>query len=114
VASVRPQLTVGTDPAKPVAGELFTVKVTASATNPKQIGLVVCDLSHEREKALRQVFFRGSIVPGQTATVTFRPAATDDNALSIRVIAYDKVHPPQAGDDIRKVLFHYRRTFKFG
>jgi hypothetical protein len=86
----------------------------ASASNPKQMGFVVCDLSHERGKALRQVFARGTVVPGQTATVTFRPAATDDNAISIRVIAYDKEHPPQPGDDIRKVLFHNRRKFKFG
>ena len=113
-APVRPQLTVGTDPARPVAGALFTIKVTANATNPKQMGLVVCDLSHEDGRVVRQVFFRGTVVPGQTSTVTFRPAATDDKAISIRVIAWDKERPPQAGDDIRKFLFYYHRTFKFG
>jgi hypothetical protein len=114
VASARPQLTVSTDPARPVAGELFTIKVKADASNPKQMGFVVCDLSHEEGAARRQVFVRGTVVPGQTATVTFRPAATDDNTISIRVIAFDKEHPPQPGDDIRKVLYHFRRTFKFG
>jgi hypothetical protein len=112
-APIRPQLTFSADPARPVAGELFTIRVTADQTNPSRMGLVVCDLSDEEGKAVRQMFFRGTIGPGQTSTVTFRPAATDDQTISIRVIAWDKEHPPQEGDDIRKFLFRSRRSFKF-
>jgi hypothetical protein len=112
-AAVLPNLTFSAEPARPVAGEFFTIKVTAAATNPRLMGLVVCDLSRKGRKALRQTFVRGTIVPGQTATFTFRPAATDDKKISIRVIAWDKEHPPQKGDDIRKVLFRQRRAFTF-
>jgi hypothetical protein len=112
-ASVLPQLTFSAEPAKPVAGALFTVKVTAGSTNPKLMGLVVCDLSHKGKKAIRQTYFKGTIAPGQTSTFTFRPAATDDRKISVRVAAWDKEHPPQKGDDVRKVFFLHHRTYVF-
>jgi hypothetical protein len=112
-AAVLPKLSISTSPATPVAGKQFTVAVKADATNPKQMGLIVCDLSRKGKKAIRQTYSRATILPGQTATFTFTPAATDDKKISIRVIAWDKEHPPQKGDDIRKVLFRERRVLTF-
>jgi hypothetical protein len=112
-AAAKPKLTFRADPAKPVAGQLFTVLVTANPTNPKSMGLVVCDLSVKGRKALRQAFFKGTVAPGQTVSFSFTPAATDDKKLGIRVLAWDKEHPPQKGDDIRKVLFLERHVFSF-
>ncbi len=112
-AAVKPKLTFRADPAKPTAGELFTVLVTADATNPRVMGLVIGDLSVKGKKALRQAFFKGTIAPGQTVSFSFTPAATDDKKLGIRVLAWDREHPPQKGDDVRKVLFLERQAFAF-
>jgi hypothetical protein len=112
-AATKPKLTFSVSPAKPVAGQPFTVLVKADATNPKSMGLVVTDLSVKGRKALRQTYFKGTILPGQTASVTFRPTGTDDKKIKIRVLAWDKESPPQKSDDIRNVLFLERKSYTF-
>ena len=113
-AAAKPKLSFTVSPARPADGQPFTVLVKADATNPRVMGLVVTDLSVKGRKAIRQAYFKGTILPGQTASFTFRPVATDDKKLNIRVLGWDKDHPPQASDDIRRVLFLERRSFTFG
>jgi hypothetical protein len=112
-ASVQPKLTYTFAPAKPTEGVLFKIAITADKTNPKLMGLAVYDLSRKGKKALRQMICQGTIVPGQTFTVTFRPAGTDDKKMSVRVVGWDRENPPQKGDDPRKILFRDRKGVTF-
>lgn len=113
ITPVRPKLTYTFAPAQPTAGQPFEIAITADTTNPKSIGFIVYDLSRKGKKAIRQMVRHGTIVPGQTSRVTFRPAGTDDNKMTVRLLGWDRENPPKMGDDVLKFLFRERKEVTF-